>query len=198
MTLGFARFRAALAAAALLVPLSAARGHAQVLPGPRDDTDARLSQYRSDALREAGSVLEEWRTAWAEDDLRALMRFYDRKALVQLPGDEETLQGSASVETALKSRLPGVGGIEFALVDAEVSGNLLYIFHRYLLQRAPGDSAAASSSTAASNMGTTAMVLIRERGGWKIRAQMFIPAPQVAAAETAPAVTPAASGDGHN
>ncbi|HEX8829988.1 MAG TPA: nuclear transport factor 2 family protein [Longimicrobium sp.] len=195
MKSGSARFRAALAAAALLVPLSAARGHAQVLPGPRDDTDARLSQYRSDALREAGSVLEEWRTAWADDDLRALMRFYDRKALVQLPGDEETLQGSASVETALKSRLPGVGRIEFALVDAEVSGNLLYIFHRYLLQRTPGDSAAATALPG-SNMGTTATVLMRERGGWKIRAQMFIPAPQVASTETAPA--PATTGAGQN
>lgn len=185
MKLASPRLRAALFAAAVLFPLTALRGNAQALPTPRDDSDARMSQYRSESLREANAVLEEWRNAWEQDDMRALMRIYDRKALVQLPGEEETLQGAAAVEAALKTRLPAVGRIEFALVDAEVSGNLLYIFQRYLLQGAAADSSAAPSPSVT---GTTAIMMVRERGGWKIRAQMFLPAaPAAVAAQPAPA-----------
>ncbi|HEU4559829.1 MAG TPA: nuclear transport factor 2 family protein [Longimicrobium sp.] len=187
------RLRAALLAAAVLVPLTALSGHAQALPQPRDDSDARMSQYRSESLREASAVLEEWRSAWEKDDLRALMRFYDRKALVQLPGEEETRQGAEAVESALKTRLPALGGIEFGLVDAEVSGNLLYIFQRFLLQSNAADSAAAAPSVS----GTTAIVMMRERGGWKIRAQMFVPAAPATAVAAQPTPASETSSNGN-
>ena len=173
MMLASPRLHAALLAAAVLVPLTALTGHAQAIPQPRDDSDARMSQYRSEALREASAALEEWRNAWEQDDVRALMRMYDRKALVQLPGAEETQQGAAAVEAALKTQLPTLGRIEFGLVDAEVSGNLLYIFQRFLLQ--PAATADSAAATGPAVTGTTAIVMMRERGGWKIRAQMFIP-----------------------
>jgi ketosteroid isomerase-like protein len=184
MTFASARIRASLLAAAVLIPLTAAGGHAQAIPQPRDESDARMSQYRSDMLREASAVLEEWRSAWEQDDVRALMRIYDRKALVQLPGDQTTQQGAGAVETALKAQLPGVGRIDFGLLDAEVSGNLLYIFQRYLLQPTAADSTAEPPPAVT---GTTAIVMMRERGGWKIRAQMFIPAAAAGATSAATA-----------
>ncbi|HYH81243.1 MAG TPA: nuclear transport factor 2 family protein [Longimicrobium sp.] len=183
------RFRAALIAAAVLLPLSAARGHAQVLPNPRDDTDERLSQYRSESLREATAMIDQWRAAWEADDLRALMRLYDRKALVQLPGDSATQQGSAAVETALKNQLPMVGRIDFGLLDAEVGGNLLYIFQRYLLQPVAPTGADSTAGPPPAVMGTTTLVLMRERGGWKIRAQMFLPTPEPGARAAQAAAT---------
>ncbi|HET7464491.1 MAG TPA: DUF4440 domain-containing protein [Longimicrobium sp.] len=189
------RSRFALFAAAAVVSLSATAAHAQVLPGPRDDTDARISQYRMDVLREANATLTAWRDAWAEDDVRALVRLYDRKAVVQLPGDVTTRQGVAGVETALRAQLPGVGRIELGLLDAEVSGDLLFIFQSFMLSPVPGDSASAEVEPVT---GTSTLVMKRERGGWRIRAQMFLPTPRAVAATPAPssaAPAPQANGD---
>jgi ketosteroid isomerase-like protein len=182
-----ARFRAALVAAAVLAPLAAARGHAQALPTPRDDTDERLSAYRSELLHDATATLDRWRAAWGNDDVRALMRFYNAKAVVQFPGDGGIQQGSSSVETALKAQLPTAGPIEFGLLDAEVSDNLLYVVERYtLLPNAPTGADSAATPAAAPVTGTATLVLVRERGGWKIRAQMFMPpAPSAATASAA-------------
>jgi ketosteroid isomerase-like protein len=184
-----ARFRAALFAAAVLAPLAAASGHAQALPTPRDDTDERLSAYRSELLRDATATLDRWRAAWGNDDVRTLMRFYNAKAVVQFPGDGGIQQGSSSVETALKAQLPTAGPIEFGLLDAEVSDNLLYVVERYtLLPNAPvATDSAAATPAAAPVTGTATLVLVRERGGWKIRAQMFMPPAQAAATATAAA-----------
>jgi len=191
----FPRSRIALLAAAVLVSLTATQARAQVLPGPRDDTDARISQYRMDVLREASATLTAWRDAWAQDDVRALVRLYDRKAVVQLPGDVTTRQGVAGVETALKAQLPGVGRMELGLLDAEVSGDLLFIFQSFMLSPVPGDSASADVEPVT---GTSTLVMKRERGGWRIRAQMFIPTQRAVAAAPQPAGTtpaPQANGD---
>lgn len=191
------RSRFALLAAAALVSLSATAAHAQALPNPRDDTDARVSQYRMDVLREASVTLNAWRDAWAGDDVRALLRLYDSKAVVQLPGDVTTRQGVAGVETALKAQLPGVGRMELGLLDAEVSGDLLFIYQSFMLTPVPGDSASADVEPVT---GTSTLVMKRERGGWKIRAQMFLPTPRTmtanATAQPATATpAPQANGD---
>lgn len=179
MTPVSARVRAAIFSAAVLVPLCASRGHAQMLPNPRDESDARVSQYRTDMLREATVTLNAWRDAWAGDDVRALVRLYDRKAMVQFPGDAMNQQGIAAVETGLKKLLPGAGRMDLGLLDAEVSGDLMYIFQSYMLQ--PADDSAEPLT------GTSTMVLRRERGGWKIRAQVFLPQQPQQAVAAAPA-----------
>ena len=186
--LASARFRAALAAAAVLVPLAATGARAQALPTPRDDTDERLSEYRSELLHDATAMLDQWRAAWGNDDVRGLMRLYNRKAVVQFPGDGGIQQGSSNVETALKAQLPTAGPIEFGLLDAEVSDNLLYVVERYTLL--PLVTTADSAGEAPAPVtGTATLVLVRERGGWKIRAQMFMPP----ARPTATAAVPAAA-----
>jgi|GEM_PF-1870850 len=187
--LAFARFRTALLAAAVLVPLVATRGHAQALPTPRDDTDERLSLYRGELLRDATAMLDQWRAAFGNDDLRTLMRFYNRKAVLQFAGSSTIQQGTPNVETALRAQLPTVGSIEFALLDAEVSDNLLYVVERYTMLPDPTAAAAdTAGETPPLVTGTTTLVLVRERGGWKIRAQMFMPAaPATATAAAAPA-----------
>lgn len=183
------RFRTASFAAAALLSLSATAAHAQVLPGPRDDTDARISQYRMDVLREASETLNAWREAWAGDNVQALLKLYDRKAVVQLPGDVTTRQGVAGVETALKAQLPGVGRMELGLLDAEVSGDLLFIYQSFMLSPVPNDQPANDVEPVT---GTSTLVMKRERGGWKIRAQMFLPTPRAVAAAPQPAGTPPA------
>ena len=183
-----ARFRAALLAAAVLVPLAATHGHAQALPTPRDDTDERLSAYRGELLHDATAMLDRWRAAWGNDDVRGLMRFYNPKAVVQFPGDHTIQQGSGNVETALKAQLPAAGLIEFGLLDAEVSDNLLYVVERYTLLPLAPAAADSASDPAPPMTGTATLVLVRERGGWKIRAQMFMPpAAPAATAATATA-----------
>lgn len=190
-----ARFRAALFAATL-ASFGATAAHAQVRPGPRDDTDERMSQFRMDVLREANETITAWRDAWAQDDVRALVRLYDRKAVVHLPGDVTTRQGVAGLETALKAQLPGVGRMELGLLDADVSGDLLFIYQSFMLSPVPGDSAADDVEPVT---GTSTLVMKRERGGWRIRAQMFLPTPPAAVATAPqPAATttaPQANGD---
>jgi len=183
----FARFRTALLAAAVLVPLAATRGHAQALPTPRDDTDERLSLYRGELLRDATAMLDQWRAAFGNDDLRTLMRFYNRKAVLQFAGSSTIQQGTGNVETALRAQLPTVGTIEFALLDAEVSDNLLYVVERYTMLPEPTAAADTAGEAPALVTGTTTLVLVRERGGWKIRAQMFMPAAPATATAAAPA-----------
>src|SRR5215218_54564 len=106
-----ARFRAAVLGVAVLVPFGAARVHAQALPTPRDEADAEASRFRSDMLRQANVTLNAWRTAWEGDDVAALVRMYDQKAMVQFPGDAQTRRGLAAVETGLKAHLPSAGTI---------------------------------------------------------------------------------------
>jgi ketosteroid isomerase-like protein len=194
-----ARFRAALAAAAVLVPLAATGARAQALPTPRDDTDERLSEYRGELLRDATAMLDRWRAAWGNDDVTALMRFYNRKAVVQFPGDRAIQQGSSNVETALKAQLPTAGLIEFGLLDAEVSDNLLYVVERYTLLPLGPAAADSASEPAPPVTGTATLVLVRERGGWKIRAQMFMPpAPPRATASAGTASAPNADAGGRD
>jgi len=192
MKLVSARFRTALMAAAVLAPLGAARAHAQVLPTPRDESDARMSQYRTDMLREATTTINAWRDAWAADDVRGLVRLYDRKAMVQFPGDAMNQQGLAAVESALKTRLPAMGRMDLGLLDAEVSGDLMYIFQTYVLE--PQDGSMGDPVT-----GTSTLVLHHDRGGWKIRAQVFIPTAQAATATaSAPVEHPGTAASGGN
>lgn len=177
--------RAAAAAAALLVPLAAAPARAQVPLIPDAGGSAESQRYRAEAMQQATETLTAWRTAWAADDVRALLRLYDRNAMLVLPDGGAPSQGAAAIQQALQATLPKLGAVELGVVDAAVDDHLLYIYQRYVVDAAPG----GTGST-----GTATLVMQRDGGHWRIRAQIFSPEPvQAQASADAPASPPAAT-----
>jgi ketosteroid isomerase-like protein len=176
--------RAALAAAALLVPLAAVPARAQVPLIPDAGGSAESQRFRVEAMQQATETLTDWRNAWANDDVRAMVRLYQKDAMLVLPDGGAPAQGAGAIERALKAALPGVGAIELGAVDAAVDDHLLYIYQRFVVN--PGPAGAGST-------GTATLVMQRDGGHWKIRAQIFSPEPAQAQAQAA---SPAAAEDG--
>ncbi len=175
--------RAVLAAAALLVPFAAAPARAQVALIPDNNMSGEQMRFRAEAMQLATETLNAWRTAWEADDVRALMRLYQRDALLVLPGVGTPSQGARAIEQALQSGLPRMGKVELATVDAAVDDHLLYIYQKFVVE--PGTDAGAA--------GTATLVMQREGSRWKIRAQIFSPEPALAVSGNA--ATPAQAAD---
>src|SRR3954465_12034322 len=73
--------RAALAAAALLASLAAAPAHAQAALIPDTNMSPEIFRFRAEAMQDATDALNTWRTAWERDDVRGLLRLYQKDAL---------------------------------------------------------------------------------------------------------------------
>jgi ketosteroid isomerase-like protein len=184
-------FRAALAAAALLVSFAPARAQS---PIPDTNTSVEGVRVRAEAMQGATETLNAWRTAWERDDVGTLMRLYQKDALLVLPGGAAPLQGAPAIEQALRANLPHVGLIELGTVDAAVDDHLLYLYQRFIV--APG-SDATGAATGQGQTGTATLVMQREGSRWKIRAQIFSPEQPSAQASAAPPPSPvqAAAGE---
>lgn len=183
--------RAALAAAALLVPLAAlpARAQAGIIPSQNNDLSPDVQRYRAVAMQEAAQSLNAWRTAWEQDAVDDLLRLYQRDALLVLPGSAAPSQGTQAIEQALKDALPKLGSIHTRVVDAAVDDHLLYIYQRYVVDANPADTAAADAPV---QSGTATLVMQREGNRWRIRAQIFSPeTPPAPASQSAAAAAPA-------
>ena len=165
--------------AALLLPLAAGAAAAQAVPIPGNNAPEDRQRYKAQTMREAMSVLGNWQSAWAQDDPRAVAAFYMPEALVQLPGQTASAQGSAAVARELAARLPAMGRIEFQLVDASVGDDMLYLFQRFAIA---AQDEARDLSTPPAFAGMSMTVMYRETSrGWKIRAQVFAPGASAAA-----------------
>jgi uncharacterized protein (TIGR02246 family) len=184
--------RGALAIAALLVPLAAAPARAQagIIPSQNNDLSPDVMRFRAAAMQDATLTLNNWRTAWEQDNVDQLMRLYQRDALLVLPGATTPSQGAQAIEQALQQNLPKMGNIVWRVVDAAVDDHLLYIYQRYVVEPVPGDTA----SEPAVQSGTATLVMQREGRNWRIRAQIFSPelpaAPATQSAAAAPTPSP--------
>ena len=168
-------FRRVLVLAALAVAGHAGAAVAQSVPGvPPGDAAGDRVRYRGEAMREATVMLGNWRNAWTRDDFAALEAFYLPDALLLFPGQPAPAQGTAEVRATLEARLPAVGRVELQLVDASVGDDMLYLYQRYAVATDPGDGAVSYEPALA---GTATTVLQRDRGQWKIRAQVFSAGP---------------------
>jgi uncharacterized protein (TIGR02246 family) len=173
-------FRAAVAAAALAAPLAAAPAHAQAALIPDTNMSPEIFRFRAEAMQDATDALNTWRTAWERDDVRELLRLYQKDALLVLPGAATPTQGVAAIEQVLKTNLPKVGRMELGVVDAVVDDHLMYIYQRFVM--GPGANGAEGMA------GTATLVMQREGSRWRIRAQIFSPeVVQSAAAAPVPA-----------
>jgi ketosteroid isomerase-like protein len=166
--------------AALLLPLAAGAARAQLVPLPQNNAPEDRQRYHAQIMREAMALLGNWQSAWAQDDPRVVAGFYTPEALVLLPGQDGSAQGSAEVVRALGARLPAMGRVEFQLVDATVGDDMLYLFQRFAVA---AQNEASDLSTPPAYAGTSSTVMQRAPGGgWKIRAQVFAPGAAAAGA----------------
>jgi ketosteroid isomerase-like protein len=188
--------RAALAVAALAAALAAAPARAQVgLIPDNSNMTPELARVRIEAMQGATETLNAWSTAWARDDVRALMRLYQKDALVVLPTSSAPSQGEQAIAQALQASLPALGRIELGTVDVAVDDHLLYLYQKFVVE--PG-TAAGGGATGSGVTGTATLVMQREGSRWKIRAQIF--SPEVVQSAIAPTASPAqaaADGDSH-
>ena len=176
--------RNAMACAALALALTSVGARGQSVPGPGSQGSAEQARYRAEAVRDAMVVLDEWRSAWTRDDVRALGRLYHKDAMLRLPGQPAGVQGRAAVAELLRARLPGLGAMELEALDVEAGDQLLYLFQRYTIASPDG-----SDPSALALSGTCTTVLERDAGsGWRIRSQIF----EAPGAEPAGAVPSAA------
>ncbi|HKP75549.1 MAG TPA: nuclear transport factor 2 family protein, partial [Longimicrobiaceae bacterium] len=156
---------------ALVLGLASRPLGAQAVPLPDNNAPADRQRYRTEAMRDAMVVLGNWQSAWAQDNPRAVAGFYSPEASLVLPGQAATAQGNAELARALGAALPGMGRIEFQLIDASVGDDLLWLVQRYAVA---AQNEASDLSTPPAYAGVSTTLFQRSPGGgWKIRSQVF-------------------------
>lgn len=165
--------------AALLLPLTVNPIAAQAVPIPDNNAPAARLAYRAQLMREAMAVLGNWQSAWMQDDARRVSGFYTPEALLVLPGQSGSSQGSEAIRRELDARLPAIGRVEFQLVDVSTGDDMIWLFQRFAVA---AQEEARDLSTPPAFAGLSTTVLQRPPGGdWRIRAQVFTPGPSAAA-----------------
>lgn len=162
-------------AAALSLLATSAAG-AQTVPGVTDlDWGRQRAEYTSEALRALNQFVTEWTGAWKSGNPRAIARFYSLGASVAFP-DGEVVRGEDGVRRYLTGKVePGVE-LRTSVNDFVASEGLLSATGTFVMQR-EGETEPET--------GTYMMVVRRETGRWRIRAQAFIPPPEEVPAEAA-------------
>ena len=153
------------ASALLLLPVA---GAAQA-PGYRGPDARQLrAEYRAEIIGQVGDALDEWGTAWAEDDLEALAEIYMEEAVV-FPPDGDFHRGREAVMGWLREVLPSLGTADAYLQDLEASGGLAAVQTNYRIQ---GDGGSEPELT-----GTLFTLFVQQGRHWRIRSQVFRPLP---------------------
>jgi len=166
---GLLRFVTSGVTALLFFVLAAAPAGAQRFPGaPGGDglsAQANLAEYFADVIMNVNDVMTEWRGAWAQDDLETLADQYTEDATL-VYGDEEPIRGREAIRTRLESILPSSGEVQAAMSDFDASGRMGMIAGFVTLEVREG-------SRSETRTGIHMTILIRRRGDWRIRSQIF-------------------------
>ena len=142
---------------------------AQRFPGaPGGDgmsAQANMAEYMADVVLNVNQVMEAWRSAWAADDVEETAEQYTEDATF-IFGDEDPVRGREAIQARLGTLLPTVGEVQTAMQDLDASGRMGMIAGLLTLQVRDG-------STATTQTGLHMTILIRRRGEWRIRSQIF-------------------------
>ena len=164
-----ARIVTAPALLALVLILSTAEpGVSQIRPGiERGDYwgDVR-ARYRSEVLQEVGKLMEEWLTAWNEDDGGSIVETFVEDAVLML--DDAPAAGLGPIGEALGAKLSTAGPIEYSLTDFDVRGEMAFATTRFRYAENPGRSGSSEAS------GNLIWIFVKQGSSWKIRSQVFL------------------------
>ena len=169
MTSGLLRRMSSGVSTLALVVLAAAPVHGQRFPGaPGGDglsAQANMAEYFADVIMNVNDVMTEWRGAWAEDDLEVVADQYTEDATL-VYGDEDPIRGREAIRARLEPLLASSGEVQAAMSDFDASGRMGMIAGLLTLQVREGGRRETRT-------GLHMTILIRRRGEWRIRSQMF-------------------------
>jgi ketosteroid isomerase-like protein len=126
------------------------------------------SAYYAEVIGRSNEVMAEWRDAWGEDDAERAASMYHPDALLMLPGRGPVV-AREGIAMALGEYLPNAGRIQAGMVDFDGSDRMAYISGAFNLEMRDDRGVRHPIS------GQHVTVLFRERGDWRIRAQLFKP-----------------------
>ena len=156
---------AVFAAASALPPVT---GVAQRIPGmPGGDgfsAAANRAEFLADVMFHTDSVLKEWRTAWADDDVVALLDLYSENAVLIFEQDEP-VRGHEAIRAKLESLLGESGEAQVSIHDFEASGRMGMVSGLFTVQM-------RNLTGSRTTTGIHLTVLTRARRDWKIRSQV--------------------------
>lgn len=128
--------------------------------------DARQirAEYRATVIGEINEALDEWSTAWSQDDYDTLEEMYTDDAVV-FPPAGPPIRGSEAVQAWLQDLLPGQGAAEAFLQDFEAAGNMAAVQTNYRIYVSDGPTSEVN--------GTLFTVFLQRGRSWLIRSQVF-------------------------
>jgi ketosteroid isomerase-like protein len=128
--------------------------------------DARQirAEYRATVIGEINEALDDWSTAWSEDDLETLGEMYTDEAVV-FPPVGPPIRGPQAVDEWLRGVLPTHGTAEAFLQDFEAAGNMAAVQTNYRIYVSDGPTSEVS--------GTLFTVFLQQGRSWRIRSQVF-------------------------
>jgi uncharacterized protein (TIGR02246 family) len=165
------RFSMALGALATATALSVAPAAAQVNPIQGGHQRQDVMQYNVESMQEYQNIVREWTTAWSRSDIRRVSRLYvDDATFVPVGG--EMLLGRQEIEESLRELVPRRRDMQLQISDFEVRGTLLYGMGTFTYRESLDGEAGSRTVT-----GTYMTVMQRNGRTWRIRSQIFSPAP---------------------
>lgn len=183
-----------LLAAALLLAARPDAALAQLIPGgaPTDPRATRRA-YLTEVFAPVNATLQEWRSAWENDDVRAVLSLMTEDALVAAT-EGGVAQGRDAIRTEVEKILPVHSGFRTSTLDFTASGEIAYYAGKftYLVSR-PGEAEMLRT-------GTFVMVMQHEGRTWRIRSYVEKADPPQTAAVAEGAASPpqeAAAGSGN-
>lgn len=149
----------------LLTLLSAGGVAAQAgIPGDsRSVISQNRAEYFATVLDAINEVVEDWQSAWTEDDVDRLVGLYTPDAVV-VTSEGRVLRGVGSISDFFRRHLEKVGGVRATTVDFDASGEMAVVYARMRPH---------SASPSGSSAGVLLTVYVQESGGWRIRSQSF-------------------------
>lgn len=156
-------------AVGILLPSEAQGQRSQRFPGaPGGDgfsAAANRAEYYADVMQHTNDLMTEWRRAWAEDEIDALLDLYTEDATF-IFAEEAPVRGREAIREKLDSLLRQSGELQASLSDFDASGRMGLISGLLTFQMR--DRGRLDTAT-----GIHMTVLIRRGRKWGIRSQMF-------------------------
>lgn len=156
---------------ALFIPLGATSAAAQVNPIQGSNQRQDILQYSAESMQDYQDVVKEWTAAWGREDARRAARLYVDDATF-VPEGGVLVQGRREIEESLRELLPRRQNMQLQISDFEVRGTLLYGLGTYTYREPAEFNGGMRTVT-----GTYMTVMQRNGRTWRIRSQIFSPAP---------------------
>lgn len=146
---------------AFLLVTMAGNAEAQFNGDNLDGKNRERTRFLNETLRETNTMMDAWRRALQQDQLKDAVDFFESDALYA-PLWGEQVQGRDRIQELLGEHLASIQSFQTSAVDFTASGILAYQFGRVYYLRAVG---AAQQPL----HGTYVAVFVRNGRDWKLR-----------------------------